>query len=155
GLQSSAVRAGTARAKRGGDRRYGVLSVCTSAMLASRFGPWQIRHSSFCGLVSAVERGSPIEAPFVCMWSTAHGVSLHCAQASAIVYVTSVGPCALHGGVRLQVATTPVHGAAVVQVHVAPPLHVVVVVPIFWVKVTATLLTVYGPLMSTLHGLVA
>jgi len=26
---------------------YGVLSVWTSAMPASRFGPWQIRHCSF------------------------------------------------------------------------------------------------------------
>lgn len=46
---------------------YGVRSVWTSEIPASRFGPWQIRHCSFCGLVSAVLRGSQIEAPLVCM----------------------------------------------------------------------------------------
>src|SRR5437868_15081200 len=101
-------------------------------MLASRLGPWQIRHSSFCGLVSAVERGSQIEAPLVCMWSIAGGVSWHATQAAAIGEFTSVVPWAWHGAVRLQVATTPVHGWAVVQIHVAPALHVVVTVPIFW-----------------------
>src|SRR5215475_7436254 len=111
-------------------------------MLASRLGPWQIRHSSFCGLVSAVARGSQIEAPLVCMWSTAGGVSWHATQAAAIGEVTSVVPCAWHGAFRLQAATTPVHDCAVVQVHGVLAVQVVVTLPIFWVKVTSTLLTV-------------
>jgi hypothetical protein len=47
----------------------------------------------------------------------------------------------LHGAARLQVATTPVHGCDVVQVHGVPALQVVVTEPIFWLNVTLTLLT--------------
>jgi len=35
----------------------GVLSVCTRLIAAIRFGPWQMRHSSFCGFVNAMPRG--------------------------------------------------------------------------------------------------
>src|SRR3954470_12586731 len=110
-------------------------------MPASRFGPWQIRHSSFCGLVSAVVRTSQIEAPLVCMWSTAVAVSWQATQAAAIGEVTRVVPWAWHGAFRLQLATTPVHGCAVVQVHVAV-LQLLLPPPAsFWVKLTCTLLT--------------
>src|SRR5438477_3938836 len=112
----------------------GVLSVCTRLIAAIRFGPWQIRHSSFCGLLKAMSRRSQTEAPLVCMWSIAAGVSWHAEQAAAIGELTSVVACAVHGAAVLHVATTPLHGCAVVHVHGVVALHWVVSVPIFWVK---------------------
>src|SRR5438477_7724374 len=89
------------------------------------------------------------------MWSIAIALSWQAEQAATIGELTSVVPCALQGAASEQVATTPVQGCAVVQVHDVVELQGVVVVPIFCVKLTAVLLTVYGPLMVTLHALVA
>jgi len=135
--------------------RYGVRSLWTSEIPAIRFGPWQIRHCSFCGLASAVPRGSQIEAPLTCMWSTAGALSWQATQADAIGELTSVVPWASHGAAVLQALTTPVQGWLVVQVHGVSEVHAAVTEPIFWEKFTARLLTVYGPEIATLHGLVA
>src|SRR5690242_11306262 len=89
------------------------------------------------------------------MWSIAMELSWQAEQAATIGELTSVVPCALQGAAGEQVATIPVQGAAVVQVHGVVELQALVVAPTFWVKLTAVLSTAYGPLMVTLHGLVA
>src|SRR5438552_18309960 len=80
------------------------------------------------------------------------GLSWQAEHADAIGELTSVVPCAWQGALGEQVATTPVHGCAFVQVHGVVPLQGVVVAPIFCEKFTGTLFTVYGPLIVTLHG---
>src|SRR5947199_10608021 len=85
----------------------GVLSVCTRLIAAIRFGPWQIRHSSFCGLLKAISRRSQTDAPLVCMWSIAAGVAWHAEQGAALGELTSVVACGVHGAAMLRDATTP------------------------------------------------
>src|SRR5438046_1738136 len=135
----------------------GVLSVCTRLIAAIRFGPWQIRHSSFCGLLKAMSRRSQTEAPLVCMWSIAAGVSWHAEQAAAIGEVTSVVPCAWHGAAVVHVATVPVHlvaaaGAAGSVTQVQGVACEQVMLPCL--KVTDTPWIVTGLSTTTVQGLV-
>ena len=65
------------------------------------------------------------------MWSIAIGLSWQAEQAATIGEFTSVVPCALQGAFNEQVATTPVHGAAVVHVQGVVELQALVVAPTF------------------------
>lgn len=82
-------------------------------------------------------------------------MSWQATQDAATGEVTSVVPCASQGAAAEQVATIPVQGCDVVQVHGTDSVQAVVVVPTLCVKDTGTLLTVNGPEMVTLHGFAA
>src|SRR3954464_8080833 len=66
----------------------GALIVCTVAIAAIRFGPWQTRHCSPCVFAGTELRGTQNCPPLVCMWSMADVPSWQAEHAAMMGVVT-------------------------------------------------------------------